>query len=100
MLAAAQGRGTRQRRNAVNRSLQRQVVSQFLMVVEIFIAERQAVQTLTQLRQRAMAAAPGVPWIPQHAGRRGAQPEAAIGGAQQQHPAVAAHRTARKIDLH
>jgi len=50
MLESAQGRGTRQRRNAINRSLQRQVVSQFLMVVEIFIAERQAVQTLTQLR--------------------------------------------------
>ena len=100
MLEAAQGRRTRQRCNAINRGLQRQVVSQFIMVVEIFIAKRQAVQTLTQLRQRAMAAAPGVARIPQDAGRCGAQSETAVGGTQQQHPAVAAHRAARKIDLH
>ena len=100
MLEAAQGRGTRQRRNAINRSLQRQVVSQFLMVVEIFIAERQTVQTLTQLRQRAVAAAPGGARMPQDAGRRCAQPETTVGGTQQQYPAVAAHRAARKVDLH
>jgi hypothetical protein len=99
MLEAAQGRRTRQRRDAIDRRLQRQVVAQFAMIVKIFVPERQAVQTLTQLRQRAVAAAPGVPWIPQDAGRRRAQPEAAVGGAHQQHPAVAAHRAARKIDL-
>ena len=43
VLESAQGRRTRQRRNAINRGLQRQVVSQFVMVVEIFIAECQAV---------------------------------------------------------
>jgi len=43
MLEAAQGRRTRQRYHAIGRRLQRQVVAQFAMVVEIFIAERQAV---------------------------------------------------------
>ena len=80
MLESAQGRRTRQRYNAINRGLQRQVVSQFIMVVEIFIAECQAVQTLTQLRQRTVAAAPGIARILQDAGRRGAQSEAAVGG--------------------
>jgi hypothetical protein len=56
-LESAQGRRTLQRCNAINRGLQREVVSQFVMVVEIFIAECQAVQALTQLRQCAVAAA-------------------------------------------
>ena len=100
MLESAQGRRTRQRCNAINRGLQRQIVSQLVMVVEIFIAERQAIQTLTQLRQRAVAAAPGVARIPQDAGRRCAQSETTVGGTQQQHPTIATHRAARKIDLH
>ena len=99
MLESAQGRRTRQRRDAIDRGLQRQVVPQLAMVIEILIAERQAVQTLAQLCQRAVAAAPGVPRIPQHAGRRRAQSEAAIGSAQQQHATIAAHRAARKINL-
>jgi len=85
-LESAQGRRTLQRCNAIKRGLQREVVSQFVMVVEIFIAECQAVQTLTQLRQCAVAAAPGVARIPQDVGRRCAQSEAAVGGTQQQHP--------------
>jgi hypothetical protein len=99
VLEAAQGRRTGQRRDAIDRRLQRQVVAQFAMIIEILIAERQAVQTLLQLGQRAVPAAPGIPRIPQDASRRRAQPEAAVGSAQQQHPAVAAHRTARKINL-
>jgi hypothetical protein len=92
MLKSAQGRRTRQWRDAIDRRLQREVVSQFAVIVKIFVAERQAVQTLTQLSQHAMAAAPGVPRIPQNAGRRRTQPEAAVGGEHQQHSAVAAHR--------
>jgi hypothetical protein len=99
MLKAAQGRRTGQRRDAIDRRLQRQVVAQFAMIIKIFVTERQAVQTLTQLYQRAVTAAHRVPRIPQNPGRRHAQPEAAVGGAHQQHPAVAAHRAARKIDL-
>ena len=79
MLESAQGRRARQRRDAIDRRLQRQVVPQVAMVVEIFVTERQAVQALTQLCQRAVTAAPGVPRIPQDAGRRRAQSEAAVG---------------------
>src|SRR5262249_31019991 len=42
----------------------------------------------------------GVARIPQDADRRCAQSKPTVGGAQKQHPAVAAHRAARKIDLH
>ena len=43
MLESAQGRRTRQRRDAIDRGLQRQVVPQLAMVVEIFVTECQAV---------------------------------------------------------
>ena len=79
MLEAAQGRRSRQRRDAIDRRLQRQVVAQFAMIIEVFVTERQAVQTLTQLGQRAVPAARRVARIPQNAGRRRAQPEAAVG---------------------
>ena len=67
MLKAAQGRRTRQRYHAIDHRLQREVVSQFAMIRKIFVAERQAVWTPTQLCQCAVAAAPGVPRIPQDA---------------------------------
>ena len=99
MLESAQGWRTRQRCDTIDRRLQCQVVPQLAMVVEILIAQRQAVQTLTQLGQRAVPAASRVARIPQHAGRCRAQSEAAVGGTQQQHATVAAHRAARKINL-
>ena len=79
MLESAQSRRTRQRCDAIDRGLQCQVVPQLTMVVEILIAQRQAVQTLTQLRHRAVPAAPRVARILQDAGRRRAQSEAAVG---------------------
>jgi hypothetical protein len=97
VLESAQGRRTRQRRDALDRRLQRQILTQVAMVVEILVAERQAVQTLPQLRQRAVPATPRIPWIAQLPRRRRAQPEPAIGGPHQQHSPVAGHRAARKI---
>ena len=100
VLEAAQRRRARQRRDPLDRGLQRQVMAKRAMVVQILVAERQCVDTLAELIERAVPAASSIPWIGQQSSGRRHQPEPTICRPQQKHPAIAADIAASEIGHH
>ena len=81
-LQAAQRGRARQRIDPADRGLHQQVVSQRVVVVEVFVATAQAVDALGQEISQAVRDARRVARITQHRGRRAAQTDPLVGPSQ------------------
>ena len=100
VLQAAEGGLTGQRREAVHRRLDRRVMTQCLVVIEIFIAQAKAVDPLLQQAQLGMDHLAGIPPILEHPVDRRQQAETPVHLAQQQHTAVGGDVTAGELGLY
>ena len=98
-LQAAQRGRARQRIDSADRGLHQQVVSQRVVVVEIFVAAAQPVDALRQQISQAVRDARRIARIAQHRGRRAAQTDALVDSSQQQQAAVRADVAAFEVGL-
>jgi len=79
--------------------LHQQVVSQRVVVVEIFVAAAQPVDALRQQVSQRVRDAPRIARIAQHRRSRATQPDALVGASQQQHTAIRADVAAIEVGL-
>ena len=99
LLPTTQGGRTGQHRVARGRRLQPGIVAQGLVVVEIFVAQHQRVQALSDQRYQPVLAARLAPRIMEHPRRRLTQTEAPVDLEQQRAAAVAGDVAAAELDL-
>ena len=95
----AQRRRAGQRVHPLRRGLQRRVVAQLPMVVEILVAQRQRVDPLPEQVRQAVAATRPAPRIVQAPRRRPRQAQQAVDAGQQRNTAVARDLAAAEVGL-
>ena len=99
ILQTAERRGTAQHLILFNYALKSQIVTQFVMVIEIFVALTQSIDPLAQQGQLIMSDIARIPWIGQGRVNGFEQPQVPVGLAKQQQTAVTGDVTAGKIRL-
>ena len=95
----AQGRAAAQRLVALHRALPGQIVAQRIVIIEILVAQREAVDALPQQTDLLMGDQLRGARIGQRRIQRTGQPKAPIGLAQEHHAAVAGDLAALKTRL-
>ena len=99
-LESAQRRRTRQGPVATTRGLDHQIVSKGVVVVRVFVSQRQSMHPLAQHRQHPVANLPALASVAEAERHLGGQPQPAVYLAQQQRTAMRGNRTAGEIRPH
>ncbi len=95
----AQSRAAAQRRVALDCALPGQIVAQRVVIIEILVAQREAVDALAQQIDLLMGDQLRIARIGQRRIQRAGQPEPAVGLAQEHHAAVAGNLAALEARL-